>query len=294
MAVSVRIVIPTRGPSPALSRLEADLDRERQAHPEIPVTVRVTSGGSAAVNRNRGATGATEEWLQFLDDDLRLPPGWLSHLNTALSSPHAPDLLGGSVGSLQAGNWFSQAAEDFVVRHKEYPEGWYLVSAHLAVRRHVFEQLGGFDESFASAGGEDWDLCRRAHQLGFTVGVTDQVRCLHANPTNWRGLAARARAYGRSSIGLDGPTVDTAESETPSDNPPSSTSDPPPTHTDVQRTQRPLLRRVASWPVTEYRTLRRQGRSRRRSARSTALYVPWMAIYLRERHRIASAQRDHD
>jgi hypothetical protein len=276
------IIIPTRGPSPALSALERDVARECAARPDIPVELRVISGGSAARNRNQGALGAHAQWLQFLDDDVRLPSGWLTNLDRNLRAPDAPDLLGATIGSQRPRNWYSQAAEDFVVRNKEYPEGWYLVSAHMTVRLSAFEQLGGFDESFGSAGGEDWDLCRRAHALGLPIGVMSDVHCLHANPTRWSQLAARARAYGAASVTLDPPpqalTSDTSA-------PPSQDVNPDGIRVEGSRA---LPVRAGTWVSGEYRTLRRLGRGRLRAARSTALYVPWMATYLRARHRIAS------
>lgn len=93
------------------------------------------------------------------------------------------------MGSLWPHNWFSQAAEDFVIRHREYPEGWYLVAAHLLVRRNAFQRLNGFSSTLYR--GEDWDFCKRAHGLGMRVGVTSTVAVCHANPTSWRQLAAR-------------------------------------------------------------------------------------------------------
>lgn len=282
MAGGVMIIVPTRGPSAALSALERDVARECATRPDIPVDLRVISGGSAARNRNRGAHGSEAEWLQFLDDDVRLPSGWLKALVRHLRAPDASDLLGATIGSQRPRNWFSQAAEDFVVRNKQYPEGWYLVSAHMTVRRSAFEQLGGFDETFGNAGGEDWDLCRRAHTLGLSVGVMGDVRCLHANPTRWSELASRAEAYGVASV-----TLDSALPASPSegDGPPSEGGDNRGTSAENPRT---LPVRALTWVSGEYQTLRREGRGRLRAARSTALYIPWMATYLRARHRIAS------
>lgn len=50
--------------------------------------------------------------------------------------------------------------------------------ACFAMRRDVFEILGGFDESFFMFA-EDMDLCWRCHEAGWTVGVAPRARVLH-------------------------------------------------------------------------------------------------------------------
>ncbi len=50
--------------------------------------------------------------------------------------------------------------------------------ACFAIRRDVFEILGGFDESFFMFA-EDMDLCWRCHEAGWTVGVAPRARVLH-------------------------------------------------------------------------------------------------------------------
>ena len=63
-----------------------------------------------------------------------------------------------------------------MIRHKEYPNGWHLVSAHLFVRDLVLRELEEFSERLDVAGGEDWDLSKRAHSQGLTVGISEFVK----------------------------------------------------------------------------------------------------------------------
>jgi hypothetical protein len=224
-----------------------------------------------AINRNRGAKDSSADWLVFLDDDVRLNPGWGDALRALVDDPDAGDLIGGRIGSQHPRNWFSQAAEDFVVRHREYPEGWYLAAAHLLVRRAGFEQLGGFDTRFAY-GAEDWDLCRRAHAAGLMVGVTDAMSVAHANPRTWRQLRRKAEQYGAANTTFDSkpegsPSVDEGQPATPS--------------LEQDQAVLPGPIRGLRWASTEYSTLRASGRGRIRSLRTMALYIPWMVIYLR-------------
>ena len=236
-----------------------------------------SSSNGPAVNRNRGAQGSTTPWLVFLDDDVRLTTGWGDRLTALMIKESTADVVGGRIGSQRPRNWFSQAAEDFVVRHRRYPEGWYLAAAHLIVRRTSFERLSGFDAEFAY-GAEDWDFSRRAHSLGMTVEIDPTITVLHANPTTWSGLATKARQYGTANAKLD------------------ATSSDPPLHHPAEPTGLepaasspssglPSMGHALAWTAEEYRNLRLDGRPRLRAARTMALYIPWMIVYLR-------AQRD--
>jgi len=261
MSPVVDIVIPSRGDSQSRRQLLRDIERERQGVPDS-ITVTVEEGPSAAANRNAGAQRGSAPWVAFLDDDIRLPDGWLASTLEVCKSGSAADLFSGPIGSTHPRNVFSMASEDFVVRHKEYGDQWFLAGALIIIRRSVLVRLGGFDERFIGAGGEDWRLCVVAHAARCSVTVIPDLSVRHDNPRNFRQLMARSRTYGIS--------------EAPSA--PSTTSEV--TDSDERQTHRPLPLRIALWPVNEYRGFRLQGRSRIRSLISTALYVPWMASYL--------------
>jgi GT2 family glycosyltransferase len=297
--LSLQVVIPTIGRSSDLNNLILDLGREVRRSPTASLSVTIVDDGSgsdfgfaqedpdllvdivrnltsqgAASARNLGASQSNSEWIAFIDDDVRLPHGWLRALTELLYSSEA-DMIGGEVKSIAAKNWFSQASEDFIVRHKQYPEGWYLVSAHMFCRREAFETLNGFDaERFnRGCGSEDWDLCRRAHSAGLVIDVSHTVYCRHQNPTSWNDFLKRARSYGRASRLLD--QVESESSEHVRIIHEIESSPKTPTANYFQ-----LIQRASSWPIREYRTLRGLGRSRARSFRNSILYVPWMSTYL--------------
>lgn len=107
----------------------------------------------AAFCRNRGASCVTTEWLIFLDDDDRLMADYEDKL-AAIISRHPgvrawiPDVHGGRVR-----NYGPVCMEDAFNRN--------LVGgcSGLAIRKELFESLGGFDELFKSM--QDWDLWLR-------------------------------------------------------------------------------------------------------------------------------------
>ena len=64
----------------------------------------------------------------------------------------------------------------------------------VAVRRAVFDALGGFDGSYFLYG-EDLDLCHRAHALGWRTLLVPAARATHARNVSYTtrsGLAATA------------------------------------------------------------------------------------------------------
>lgn len=132
-----------------------------------------------AATCNRGAAAATGEILFFLNNDLELLPGWLEPMLGVLKRQPAA----GIVGNVQLN--FGTGAVDHAgigFDAKGKPEhltrrGWRgerrvdaVTGACLAVRKALWEKLGGFDEGYVN-GSEDVDLCLRAREADATVHV---------------------------------------------------------------------------------------------------------------------------
>lgn len=131
-----------------------------------------------AATCNHGATAARGEFLFFLNNDLVLQPRWLEPILEAFARfPHA-----GLVGNVQlnaatgavdhAGIGFNhkgKPAHDtrrpWVSRLTGYRRVEALTGACFAIRRTLWQQLGGFDEAYVN-GSEDVDLCLRANAQG--------------------------------------------------------------------------------------------------------------------------------
>jgi GT2 family glycosyltransferase len=110
-----------------------------------------------AANRNCGAGQAHSEWLVFTDDDCLPQPRWL---NAFASHRIQNDVLEGKTLADRPRERFD---EDAPINET----GGYLWSCNFAVRRSVFEQLGGFDARFSCASMEDMEFHRRCLKNNF-------------------------------------------------------------------------------------------------------------------------------
>ena len=131
-------------------------------------------GASGA--RNTGVAASTSEVVVFMDDDATADPQWLEHLITPFRQPGVIG-VGGRLEpawSTRRPRWFAPEF-DWVVggSYRGMPQRvapirnvW---SGNMAIRREVFDAIGGFRLSFGKTGArsrpEDTDLCLRAGAL---------------------------------------------------------------------------------------------------------------------------------
>ena len=135
----------------------------------IPNTGRQGASGA----RNSGVAASRGEVVAFLDDDAVASPSWLESLLGHFASPGVIG-VGGRLEPLWAGDrprWFPREFDWTVGGSYLGMPGtagpvrnvW---SGNMAIRRHMFDAVGGFREGFGKVGGracpEDTDLCLRA------------------------------------------------------------------------------------------------------------------------------------
>jgi GT2 family glycosyltransferase len=155
-------------------------DLVARSHPQARWTP--APGRGPAANRNHGASLAGREWLAFVDDDCEPQPDWLEAL--AAVAAEADVIEGRTVAPGAHDSPFEE--------HVTNEEGGVLWSCNLAVRREVFQRLGGFDEDFREAGGEDMEFAWRVSRAGLRVRFAPQA-LVHHPPRiiGWRGLWRR-------------------------------------------------------------------------------------------------------
>ncbi len=158
---------------------------------------------------NQGAARATRQIIVFLNNDTLTPPGWLDGLIGAfgdptigaagprsnfVSGPQMVDLTGGplSTRDVSGREMLSFASAFQAANRGRTSEVNRLVGFCLAVRRSVFETIGGFDESFGTGSFEDDDLCARVIAAGYRLVITHDSFVFHeghhtfnANGIDW-------------------------------------------------------------------------------------------------------------
>jgi GT2 family glycosyltransferase len=168
----------------------------RQHYPWVRVVALQRNRGFAGGN-NAGAAVAEGRELVFLNNDTEAGPGWLRALCAGVDEPagvllassrvvymHDPDVLDSAGdGVLRWGGAFKWHHGAPVTAAPESREVFAVCGAACLVRRRVFEELGGFDDTFF-ASHEDVDLSYRARLRGYRCRyVADAVVRHHGSAT---------------------------------------------------------------------------------------------------------------
>lgn len=149
-----------------------------------------TNLGFSASN-NKAARQATGDYLVFLNNDLELTPNWLEPMLEL--ERELPKI--GAVGNIQknvqtglidhAGIFFDPTGMPTHAwkNRKRFPKGdWKersaITAACLLIRRSLFEEMNGFDESYRN-GMEDVDLCVRLRKAGYRLVVAHKSVIRH-------------------------------------------------------------------------------------------------------------------
>jgi GT2 family glycosyltransferase len=135
-------------------------------------------------NRNAGAARATGKWLVFIDDDCVAQEGYLqAYLDAILKNPEVQLFEGYIFPDRPKRTWAETCPEN--------SEGGMFWTSNLCVRKKVFDELGGFDETFEVAY-EDVDFAYRIQQDGKkTLFVPNAAAChpwrtLKREGNNWK------------------------------------------------------------------------------------------------------------
>ena len=156
---------------------------------------------------NQGAKIAKGEYLFFLNSDTVIKENILTPikeffilnpmagvisprliLSDGTNQKYAYGRFPGLVGLLARnfGREFDENKSSFTV-------DW-VSGAAMAIRKNVWEKIGGFDEKFFMYF-EDIDLCKRAKNFGFEIVVLLSVRLVHTGGKSIKVSADRKRMY---------------------------------------------------------------------------------------------------
>lgn len=110
------------------------------------------------------------DWVVVLNNDVLLPNGWLTALLGA-AERNGLDVVCPAMRERDQNYDFEVYTRDFIARLAAVVRRGGAHGVCFAVRRAVFERIGGFDEAFRIGQFEDADFFRRARLAGFRLGV---------------------------------------------------------------------------------------------------------------------------
>ena len=141
-------------------------------------TLKEVKKGSFAA-RNTGARNSQGEILVFVDADCIVENDWLEKLTKPLVSDDEIATYGGSVDA-QETRWsrMEHVFEEETISSLSVGEHTVMGDTkNMAVLRRVFDELGGFDESFRFSGDTDFGL--RLAEGGYRIRLIQGCRVLH-------------------------------------------------------------------------------------------------------------------
>lgn len=176
--------------------------------------VRLISTGTPAspsVARNIGIRQAAGDLICFTDADCIAEPDWLAQFAAAFTDD-AINVVGGGVTFVSDNYWTLcdnlSWFHEYLTTTSPGTRGL-LPTLNLCVRRKVIEAVGGLNEDYPKAAGEDAEWTTRIRQAGFELRFMPQS-VIHHHPSRvsladiWR----HAYTYGRYSVKVNAAFAD--------------------------------------------------------------------------------------
>lgn len=166
--------------------------------PEVRLLRLEACGLSAA--RNAGAAQARGEILAFTDDDCMPDAEWLCRLgriyqNRRYAAVGGPNLPPPPRHWREAVVCAAPGAPSHVMLDDEEAE--HLPGCNLTVRKAAFDEVGGFDPRFRTAG-DDVDFCWRLRDAGHRLGFAPGAFVWHRRRPSLRAFLKQQAGYGQA------------------------------------------------------------------------------------------------
>lgn len=216
--MSVSVIIPTLH-SPIIGDVIRSIDQQtaRETIAEIivvgqfdarPITtpaqlVLTNHPVPAATARNLGARLATGDILLFVDSDCIADPQLVASHLARHRDGHS--VVGGSI-AIDVNDSYWRLCDNllaFTPFLAMMPAGErpYLPSLNFSLPRNIFNSIGGFDERFSGAAGEDVDLSLRLRAQGHRLFFAPEAHVMHyPSRVNAATVARHLRAFGRVQV----------------------------------------------------------------------------------------------
>jgi GT2 family glycosyltransferase len=204
----------TRVPDELIVVDDASTDHSKQIAEELGARVIALNGRARgpAFARNRGVEAAHGNVIIFIDADVAAHPDTLAKMEQYLvDQPQVAALFGSyDDAPIERGlvSLFKNLLHHYVHQHSKRQASTFWAGAG-AIRREVFDRLGGFDEAFTAPSIEDIELGLRLRGSGYVVWLCPDVQVTHLKKWSIRSLLgadifARAVPWTRLILGNAG------------------------------------------------------------------------------------------
>lgn len=149
----------------------------------LPVSLhRLEQRGGPARARNHGVRLAKGDVLVFLDADVCVHSDTLERFRQAFASDAEVAAVFGSYDDRPAEPGLVSQYRNLLhhfVHQRSHTDAWTFWAGCGAVRRRVYEALGGFNEGYARPCIEDIELGARMRQAGLRIRLDPRIQCTH-------------------------------------------------------------------------------------------------------------------
>ncbi|TKJ26351.1 MAG: hypothetical protein CEE42_04795 [Promethearchaeota archaeon Loki_b31] len=149
-----------------------------------------------AHSRNIGIELASNKLVAFIDDDVVIKSDWVEKITAPLSNAHKSLVgVGGVVNAFK-----KHIISQYYVIHNilEAPiQLNYLPTVNCFFKKEHLMEVGGFDDNFLFAGGEDTDLCLRLKKRGFFFDKVQDAIVYHDFSPNFIDFCHTWLRYGK-------------------------------------------------------------------------------------------------
>lgn len=145
--------------------------------------------------RNKGIRASRGNLLGFCDSDCIPSPYWIENAVRFFAENKNHHRLAGNI-ELCSGNKSSFKYPElyekiFAFRQKDYAKLGVAVTANMFAYRHVFENVGFFDEKILSGGDLVWG--RKATIAGYSIGFSEKTLVFHPARTSFQELIQKKK-----------------------------------------------------------------------------------------------------
>lgn len=201
MLPSISIIVPVHNGGESFRKCLASLDRTRHTFSELIVVadgdtdgswrlaeqwganvIFLSQAGGPARARNRGAQAATGDILFFVDADVCVSPEAVKQVvSTFNQDPGLAALIGSYDDAPGANNFLSQYRNllHHYTHQTAFAEASTFWGACGAIRRDVFMEVGGFNESYRRPSIEDIELGYRLKAHGYRIRLDKHIQVKH-------------------------------------------------------------------------------------------------------------------